>query len=379
MFSYQKNYRFFAQISDGVEDLGAEELTSLGASEVKSTFRGIYFSADKEALYRITYTSRLVTHVLAPLVSFDCHSTKYLYKMARQIPWSEIFSLDKTFMVSANVSHSKIRHSQYAALVLKDAIVDGFREWFTARPNVERIRPDVIFNLHIFNNKATIYLDLSGGSLHRRGYRKESVDAPMQETLAASIINLSGWDGQTPLYDPMCGSGTLLCEAYMRYCRIPAGYLRDSFGFKHLPDFDPRVWNSVRAEADRNIRTMPGGLISGSDSSQQAVASARANAGRLPGGKRIGLKTRRYQDIGGLRDSTIICNPPYGIRMSRDHDMGLFMKEFGDFLKKHCQGSAAYVYFGDRGLIKSVGLHPSWKRPLKNGPLDGRLVKYELY
>lgn len=379
MFSYLRNNRFFAQIADGLEDLGTSELTELGAREVKPTFRGLYFSADKETLYRINYTSRLVTHVLAPIVSFDCHTTKYLYKMARCIPWNDIFGLDKTFMVMSNVSHSKIRHSQYAALVLKDAIVDTFSEWFTERPNVERIKPDVVFNLHIFNNKATIYLDTSGGSLHRRGYRKESLDAPMQETLAASIIRLSGWDGKTPLHDPMCGSGTLLCEALMHYCRIPAGYLRTSFGFEYLPDFEKPLWEKVRKKTDRNIRPLPEGLIRGSDASSRAVETARANMSRLPGGKGVVLTKRRYQDIEGLEGVAIVCNPPYGIRMNRENDMALFMKDFGDFLKQRCRGSSVYVYFGDRALIKSVGLRTTWKRPLKNGPLDGRLVKYEMY
>lgn len=379
MYNYLKGYRFFAQAADGIEDLGEQEITSLGARDVKPTFRGLYFSADKAALYRINYMSRMLTRVLAPLISFDCHDTKYLYKMARCIPWPDLFGLDKTFMVNSNVSHSKITHSQYAALVLKDAIVDTFNEWCTRRPDVERIKPDVVFNLHIYNNKATIYLDTSGGSLHRRGYRKQAMDAPMQETLAASIVFLSGWNGETPLYDPMCGSGTLLCEALMHYCRVPAGYLRATFGFEYLPDFDRALWTSVRDQADRDIRELPEGLISGSDSSIEAVASARANSGRLPGGKNIALAKKRFQDIGGLESATIITNPPYGIRLSRKQDMAFFMKEFGDFLKQKCTGSRAYVYFGDRSLIKSVGLHTSWKRPLKNGPLDGRLVKYEMY
>ncbi len=379
MFSYLKNNRFFAQIMDGMEDLGIAELTELGASDVQPTFRGLYFTADKATLYRINYSSRLVTRVLAPLVTFDCHSTKYLYKMARCIPWNDLFGLDETFMIMSNVSHSKIRHSQYAALIVKDAIADSFSEWFTRRPNVERIKPDVVFNLHIFNNKATIYLDTSGGSLHRRGYRKEAVDAPMRETLAASIIRLSGWDGSIPLYDPMCGSGTLLCEALMYYCRIPSGYLKESFGFEHLPDYDRAVWNAVKKQENNKIRELPEGLIAGSDSSPQAVAAARTNANRLQGGSRVKLKKLRYQDIPGIEGATIVCNPPYGIRMSKDQDLRLFFKEFGDFLKNRCRGSSAYVYFGERSLIKSVGLHPSWKRPLKNGPLDGRLVKYEMY
>ncbi len=379
MYDYLKGYRFFAQVADGIEDLGAQEIASLGTSEVKTTFRGLYFNADKAGLYRVNYLSRIITRVLAPLISFDCHDTKYLYKMARCVPWPEIFGLDKTFMVNSNVSHSRITHSQYAALVLKDAIVDTFNEWCTRRPNVERIKPDVVFNLHIANNKATIYLDTSGGSLHRRGYRKHAMDAPMQETLAAAIIRLSGWQGETPLYDPMCGSGTLLCEALMRYCRVPAGYLRTAFGFEFLPDFDRGLWTRIRKQADREIRELPPGLISGSDSSGESVAAARVNSGRLPGGRNIVLHKKRFQDIPGLRNTTIVTNPPYGIRLSRKQDMAAFMKEFGDFLKKKCTGSKAYIYFGDRGLIKSVGLHTSWKRALKNGPLDGRLVEYELY
>lgn len=378
-FSYMKNYRFFAQIADGIEDLGVSELCELGASDVQSTFRGLYFSVDKAALYRINYSSRLVTSVLAPIMTFDCHNTKYLYKTARSIPWTEVFDLDRTFMVKSNVSNSKIRHSQYAALLIKDAVVDTFMEQFARRPNVDRINPDVVFNLHISNNKATIYLDTSGGSLHRRGYRTDAVEAPMQETLAASIIRLSGWDGSRPIYDPMCGSGTLLCEALMHYCRIPSGFLRKSFGFEYLPDFDDAIWKKVRKEADRDIRDLPGGLIGGSDASQQAIGYARANLGRIPGGRRALLKTQRFQDLKKLEDLVIVSNPPYGLRMSRGTDMAAFMKEFGDFLKQRCRGSRAYIYYGDRGLIKSTGLKTSWKRPLKNGQLDGRLVLYEMY
>jgi putative N6-adenine-specific DNA methylase len=379
MYNYLKGYRFFAQVADGIEDLAAREISALGAFDVKTVFRGLYFNTDKAGLYRINYLSRTITRVLAPLMSFDCHDTKYLYKMARSIPWPELFGVDKTFMVNSNVSNSRITHSQYAALVLKDAIVDTFNEWCTSRPNVERIKPDVVFNLHIHDNHAVIYLDASGGSLHRRGYRRNSTDAPMQETLAASIILLSGWDGLNPLYDPMCGSGTILCEALMHHCRIPAGYLRKTFGFEYLPDFDSGLWDTVRRQADREMRRLPQGLISGSDSSSEAIASARANASRLPGGRDIVLTKKRFQDIPGLTSMTIVTNPPYGLRLSRNQDMKAFMKEFGDFLKQRCTGSIAYVYFGDRSLLKSVGLRTSWKHPLKNGPLDGRLAAYELY
>lgn len=378
-YTYQKYNLFFAQVADGMEDLGRDELCRLGAAQIKPAFHGLHFIAGKEALYRINYEARLISRVLAPLITFDCHSTEYLYRTARTLPWTELFSLDDTFVVSSNVADSVIRHSQYAGLVLKDAIVDSFRDRFGQRPDVDRIDADISFNLHILRNRATIYLDTSGGSLHRRGYRQEAVDAPMQETLAAAIIRLSGWDGSTVLYDPMCGSGTLLFEALMHVCRIPAAYLRKNFGFRYMPDFDKGVWASVKRQADRAVRPLPRGIISGSDSSARAVDMARENSRNLPSGKTIQFSRMRFQDIGSLRNATIVCNPPYGLRMRKGEDMGAFMKEFGDFLKQRCTGSTAYVYFGNRELIKHVGLRPTWKKPLRNGQLDGRLVRYELY
>ncbi|MDT8273556.1 MAG: class I SAM-dependent RNA methyltransferase, partial [Desulfomonilia bacterium] len=183
----------------------------------------------------------------------------------------------------------------------------------------------------------------------------------------------------TPLIDPLCGSGTLLCEALMHYCRIPSGYLRNRFGFMHLPDYDPALWTEVKKEADGKMRILPQGLISGSDRSSGAVSSARKNCRTLPSGERVSLEKRAFQDIDRVFDATLVCNPPYGIRMGNNQHMAGFMKEFGDFLKQRCTGSTAYIYFGNRELIKSLGLRSSWKIPLKNGPLDGRLVKYELY
>ena len=206
MLTYQKSGRYFAQIAEGLEDLGGKELQELGARDIKSGHRGFYFSADKASLYRLNYCSCLLSRVLAPLIRFDCHSAKYLYKTACNIDWPSLIDLKNTFAVKANVSHSKITHSQYASLRLKDAIVDIFRKKTGKRPDVDTKTPDVLFNLHIQNNKATIYLDTSGASLHRRGYRSQSITAPMQEIVAAAIIRLSGWDGSRPLVDPMCGS-----------------------------------------------------------------------------------------------------------------------------------------------------------------------------
>jgi putative N6-adenine-specific DNA methylase len=379
MFTYQKSGRYFAQIAEGLEDLGRKQLQELGARDIKPGYRGFYFSADKASLYRLSYCSRLLSRVLAPLILFDCHSAKYLYKTACKIDWASLIDLKDTFAVKANVSHSKITHSQYASLRLKDAIVDVFRSNTGERPNVDTKTPDVLFNLYIQNNKATIYLDTSGGSLHRRGYRLQSIVAPMQEIVAAAIIRLSGWDGSRPLVDPMCGSGTLLCEAMMHYCRIPAGFLRNKFGFEALPDFDAKIWTSVKQEADNRIRDLPLGLINGSDKSGEAVEAARTNSTNFLQGKNIALSVKPFQNIKSLKDYVIVCNPPYGIRMDTDAEIKDFMKQLGDFLKQRCRGGEAYLYFGNRELIKSIGLKPAWKKVLISGGLDGRLVKYSLY
>lgn len=378
MFTYQKTNRYFAQIARGLEDPGAEELTELGASEVKPAYRGIYFNADKKTLYRINYHSRLCTRILAPLLQFDCHSTKYLYKTAIKMDWSQLLSSRNTFAINATTANSNIRHSQYAGLTLKDAIADHFLDKYDARPSVDKRNPDVWLNLRIDRNKATISLDTSGGSLHRRGYRKETVEAPMQETVAAAIVRFSDWHGAQPLLDPMCGSGTLLCEALMHYCSIPAAYLRRHFGFEMMPDFDADAWKQVKKEGNSQIRRLPKGLITGSDKDNQAIAAAKANCGMLPHGERIVLQTKKYQDIKSAADTCIVSNPPYGLRLQRNQDMAGFIKKLGVFLKKRCPDSTAFLYFGNPDRMKDIGLKAAWKKPLMNGGLDGLLVKYRL-
>ncbi|MBU1172429.1 MAG: class I SAM-dependent RNA methyltransferase [Proteobacteria bacterium] len=379
MYQYQSTNEYFAQIADGLEDQGVKELSWLGATQIIKEYRGLKFKADKAALYRVNYKAKLLTRVLAPLASFHCHDQDSLYKNARAIDWSDFLSDTGTFAIFANVSESKINNSHFASLKLKDAIVDQFRDKTGQRPNIDTRNPDIWFNLHIRDNQAVISVDTSGGSMHRRGYRKKTVDAPMQETVAAAIIELSEWDGEQPFYDPMCGSGTLLCEALMYASNIPAGYLRSNFGFTRLPDFDQPLWWDIQQVSRKQIRNIPEDLIAGSDILKSAVSAAKININLLPGGKVIQIDQTPFEDIGNLSDSLIICNPPYGIRLDRGQDMGPLYKRLGDFLKFKCQGSTAYIYFGDRELIKKIGLRPSFKIPLRNGGLDGRLVKYELY
>ena len=378
-YLYLKGEPFFAQVPDGGDEVATEELSRLGAIDVRPGYRGLYFRAEKDALYRIVYCALTVSRVLCPLIRFQCHSPEYLYKRVATIDWDHLFTPSDTFAVFATVANSTIRHSQYAALTVKDAVVDQFRERKGERPNIDPESPDLWINLYLHANRATISLDLSGGSMHRRGYRVESIEAPMQETVAAVLVAMTGWGGEKPLVDPMCGSGTILCEALMRYGRVPAAYLRPRQSVRFMPGFDQRAWKTMKQAADDAIRELPEGLIRGSDASPAAVQAARVNLARLPGGRRVRVEARRFEQIEEIHNAAIVTNPPYGLRIGKRDAMPEFVRGLGDFLKQRCTGSTAFVYFGDRELIKAIGLRPAFKKPLANGGLDGRLVKLEMF
>lgn len=378
-YLYEKDGVYFAQVSESIKDLAVKELEQLGAEQICPEFGGIQFKASKAVFYKVNYMSRLISRVIAPLVSFECPDSDVLYKKAKKIRWEEFITLKKTFSITSNVSDSGINHSQYAGLRLKDAVADYFRDRTNKRPNVDAREPDIQIVLHIRKDVAHISIDASGGPLHKRGYREETIAAPMQETVAAAIVLMSEWDGTVPLHDPMCGSGTLLCEALMHYCRIPAGIFRRKFGFEDLPDFDPAIFESVKADASSRIRELPEGLISGSDISEESVSAARTNLMGMHYGGRIPVEKMDFKDIPSLENRLLITNPPYGIRMGKGKNLDNFYKNLGDFLKQRCKDATAYVYFGEPEYIKHIGLKASWRKPLKLGGLDGRLVKYNLY
>ena len=378
-FSYQQHGGYFAQVAENLEPEAAAELAGLGATRLNPVRRGLYFNAEPAALYRIVYQTRLASRVLAPLVNFACHSPNYLYKTAQQLAWEQLLGPDESFMINARVSASRISHSQYAALKLKDAIVDWFNERHGRRPSVDKQQPDLVLDLYIHDNQAVISLDLAGGSLHRRGYRRETVIAPMPETLAAAVIEFSGWDGERRLVDPFCGSGTLLAEALMRRGKIPAAWLRERFGFERLPDFAPAVWQAVREEAEAAIEPVPAGLIGGSDRDPAAIRAARRNLALLPQGDRVDLQVTPFQQLAPLNEAVIVANPPYGIRLGDRAAAAALVRELGSFLKHKCTGSVACLYFGDRQLLKEIGLKPSAKKLVSNGGLDGVLARYQLY
>lgn len=379
MYLYQQHRRFFAQTASGLEESAGEELKRLGAKRVQPGKRGIIFSADPEVLCRVNYRARLISRVLAPMVEFHAPTPEALYLGAKKVDWTRIMTLDQTFAIFANVHRSQISHSKYASLKVKDCVADMFRKRYGKRPDVDAQDPDLSIGVHVLEDHATIFIDCSGGSLHRRGYRTEAVEAPMQETLAAAILDFAGWDGKRPLYDPMCGSGTILAEAWLKAGNIPAGCLRKKWGFQLLPDHDKRTWIKVKLEEDNAIRSVRGGQIRGSDIDPVAVEMTRRNVARIPTGDELRVKKMDYRDIDAIENSVIVCNPPYGVRMQPEADMKAFMREFGDFLKQRCKGSDAYIYVGDQELAGELGLKPAFRKPLRNGGLDGRLLKFELY
>ncbi len=370
--------KILGQISQSLEELGALELKRLGVKKTDPTYRGVFFEADAAMVMKVNYQSRLFDRFLLPLVGFGCHSSDYLYQKALKYPWENIFGINHTFAISGAASGSNISHSKWATLRLKDAIVDHFREITGKRPSVDRYDADVNLDLRIRGNNAEIRLDLSGGSLHRRGYRMESVKAPMRETIAAAALEMSGWNGQKPLVDPMCGSGTLICEALMKYCKIPAGFYREKWGFFRMDEFSKLVWKDVKAQADNQIISLPEGLISGSDITSRAVNATRVNLACFRDGRNVQVSKRDWHTHPGYNSCTILTNPPHGIRLAEGVAEEL-IRDFGDFMKQKCSGAEAYIYLGDRALIKHVGLRTSWKKQLFSGGLDGRLAKYELY
>jgi putative N6-adenine-specific DNA methylase len=379
LFEYKKYQTYFAQAAGTLESLCEQELRRLGAKKTNAVYRGVRFQADNATLYRINYTSRIATRVLAPLLTFSCHSAKYLTRTALSIPWEKFLNPSDTFAITSSVANSAIKNSLYAAQCLKDGIADYFSARSGKRPSVDLTHPTVRFNLHVDNNKAVISLDTSGESLHKRGYRQSGGAAPLQETLAAALVALSGWDEEQPFWDCMCGSATIVTEAHMKYCRIPAQFLRKEFGFFRLPDFSKQAWDTVKSRCDAHMRPAPPGLIRGSDKSAQSVEKARRNAGPLPYSESIAFKVEAFQDAPPFTGGVIVTNPPYGVRIGEKSDLPALYKSLGDFFKQGCKGSAAYVLVGDKQLKKSIGLRPSGKVPLQNGPIACEFLRFDIF
>ena len=373
-----ENFKMVAKTLFGFEDLLAQELTNLGARDVNKGIRMVSFSGDKGFMYKANLALRTAIKILKPISSFQVASEQELYQHIYNMPWEEHLSENGSLAINATVHSLRFKHSQYIALKTKDAIVDRFRDQKGVRPNIDLRFPDLKINIHIDKNHCTVSLDSSGESLHRRGYKTATNIAPINEVLAAGLIMLSGWDGQSDFRDPMCGSGTMLIEAAMIACNIPPNLMRKEFAFERWQDWDVELFEKIESSLLSKTRDFHF-KISGFDKSPSAVRKALDNVKNAHLEEFISVKHEDFfkTQKGGEGKLHMLFNPPYGERLNID--MEAFYKDIGDTLKQNYPGTDAWFITSNLDALKHVGLRPSRKIHLMNAKLEARLVKYVMY
>lgn len=380
--------QFFATAALGLEPLLAAELIALGADEVKEERAGVSFSGDLRTAYRLCLWSRLASRVLLPLASFAAPDPDILYAEVLKIDWSEHFDLTSTFAIDCTTVKSQITHSRYGALRVKDAIVDQFRGRTGERPSVSVEQPDLRINLHLFKDQATLSIDLSGDSLHRRGYRVDGVHAPLKENLATAILIRGGWPevaaGGGALADPMCGSGTLPLEAALMATDTAPGLLRDYYGFLGWKQFDEELWQELREEA---LQRQYDGLqrklapIVGYDGDGRAIKAAWTHAKNAGMDKVIHFEKRTLREFTappGCKTGLLVANPPYGERLGEESDLAPLYNLLGEKMATQCRGWKGAVITSKPQLGRAIGLRAGKINVLYNGALKCQLLQFEL-
>ncbi|MBG1261396.1 THUMP domain-containing class I SAM-dependent RNA methyltransferase [Nostoc commune] len=372
--------QYFATVARGLETLAAQELEQLGAHSVEPGFCGVAFEGDRTLLYRVNLWARLPFRILVNIREFPCLDAEDLYRGIQTIDWQNYLTPDMTLAVNVTGKNKHLNHSHFTSLQIKNAIVDQQKENLGERSDVELHEPDVRINVHIERDSCTVKLDSSGNSLHRRGYRPAVGAAPLKESLAAALIQLSGWQPDQMFYDPLCGSGTLPLEASLKALNIAPGLFRESFGFENWLDFDLPLLEKLLQEAkDSQLDTLPA-PIWGSDRDENIIEQAINNAQNCGVDNHVWFSQMELADVVAPADSGILfCNPPYGERLGRDSDLGAFYKLLGDVLKQRFKGWTAFVLSGNKELSQSIGLKSSQRIAVYNGTLPCQLMKYELY
>ena len=373
----EQTFEMIAKTFQGLEEVLAAELTALGADNIALGRRMVSFTGDKEMLYRANFCLRTALRVLKPVKHFDAADADAVYEAVKDVKWEDYLDSAQTFAVDATVFSEEFRHSKFVAYRVKDAIADYFREKTGKRPSVSITNPDVLLNIHIAQTQCTLSLDSSGESLHRRGYRQEAVEAPLNEVLAAGMILLTGWKGECDLIDPMCGSGTIPIEAALIARNIAPGVFRQGYAFENWPDFDAdlleRIYNDDSQEREFAHK------IYGYDNSIKANAIAQRNVKAAGVGRDIVLKVQPFQQFGQPQEkSLIITNPPYGERISSTDLLGLYQM-IGERLKHAFAGNTAWILSYRDECFDQIGLKPSARIPLQNGGLDCEFRKYEIF
>jgi putative N6-adenine-specific DNA methylase len=386
-------YRMVAKTFKGLEEVLAQELIELGADEVQIERRAVSFKGDKALMYRANFCLRTALRVLVKLKvekirGLELRGNKkkpedQIYEIVKAIDWKQYMTVDNTFAIDATVYSELFHNSLFVTYRVKDAIVDYWNEKAGKRPNVNTENPDIRVNLHVGNDQVTISLDSSGESLHKRGYRVATTEAPISEVLAAGMLKMAGWKGQSDFYDPMCGSGTLLIEAALMARNIPPGVFRKEFAFERWPDFDPDLWSNIYNDDSREREFTH--KIYGSDASFYAIQQATKNVKSAGVANNIELKQVRMEELKPLISNPltshplVIINPPYGERLASNKDMELLYGKMGTALKHQFTGATAWIISSNEAAMKCIGLKPSKKIRLLNGELDCQFNKYELF
>ncbi|MFK7832713.1 MAG: class I SAM-dependent RNA methyltransferase [Winogradskyella sp.] len=373
------NYKMLAKTLFGFEDILAKELTQLGAMHVEKGVRNVSFVGDKGFMYKANLGLRTAIKILKPIHSFRVHKEEDLYKNVKKMKWEDYLKSTGSLAVDATVHNSVFTHSLYTALKTKDAIVDRFREIDGVRPDVDLRFPDLKINVHIDRQVCTISLDTSGESLHRRGYKTATNIAPINEVLAAGLIMMSGWDGQTDFMDPMCGSGTMLAEAAMIACNIPPNLMRKEFGFERWQDWDVELFETIEDSLLKKTRDFHHKII-GYDKSPSAVVKAKENIKNAHLDEFVHIQHEDFfkTQKGGDNKLHMVFNPPYGERLE-NLNVEEFYGNIGTTLKHGYPGTNAWLITSNLEALKFVGLRPSRKIKVFNAKLEARLVKYEMY
>jgi len=373
-----ERFLMLAKTMTGLEEILANELLEIGATEIEISSRAVSFKGDTSIMYKANYWCRTALHILKPIANFYIRREEDLYKKIYDINWDEYLTADGTLAVDAVVNASVMNHSHYVALKTKDAIVDRFRDQCNRRPSVDTENPDIRINIHLFKNLCNVSIDSSGYSLHKRGYRIKTGEAPISEVLAAGMILLSGWDKKCNFIDPMCGSGTIVCEAALIANNIPPGYYRKAFGFEKWKDFDKELWEQIKTDALSDQYEFEYEII-GSDISRESIEIAMDNARSAKLHKDISFQVSSFEDqIPPEGGGVMVCNPPYGERMVPEDIVKLY-QEIGNGLKKNYKGYNAWIISSDMNALKFIGLRPTRKIILFNGPLECRFMKFEIY
>jgi len=372
----EQNYKMVATTMSGLEEILADELKKLGAQHVHILNRAVEFMGDIGFMYKANLNCRTAIRILKPIFEFKARNEKDLYRKIYEYNWEEHFGIDDTFAIQSSGTSEVFSHSKYTALKTKDAIADKFRDNCGKRPNVDVDAPNVQINVHVRENSFVISLDSSGYSLHKRGYKVASVDAPINEVLAAGLILLSDWNQISNFYDPMCGSGTILVEASMIANNIPANIFRKRFGFEGWKNFDDDLWEKIR-DISLEKETEYYGVISGSDNFQKSLRACRSNINNALMRDEIKVKMEDFFESTVEQGTHVVFNPPYGERLP----IGIneFYQKIGDTLKHNYQGCSVWLISSDIENLKMIGLKPSKKIKVYNGKLECRFLRFDIY